>query len=608
MSDLAGFRTPPSGADDPIVPWRVPPRTVLMVGLASWVLCYAVSQATVSDAGLPAMFLPAGIGVGLLLRLPTSMWWIVLASMAGIDILGGTATGIAPAVVAMIWGASNVTQTLLIALTLRWTRVDMTRTRDPVVLAVAAALIVAVVSVTGSVSLAVVSNVDAEQFWADWWGSDVLSIVLVVPVVLLIGRASPPRGRSALAAVGWLLTTGIAVALEFSGRIDTLFPVWLWLILGAPLVVLYGVRYGLLAMSVFLLVLDFVAVTLTAMGQGPFQELALSATGTPLRSLQLVLIVLAVSVQSVSLLVYHSLRHGRTVAAQQALLDAVIEGSPVATAILDPRDGHRLMRANAAFRELLPAASAGVSLLDCVPDSERADVTRLFSATAAPSGTTGEFAVCDIHGEPVLLQLRVAAVAADTFDKYGTLRRGATAFQVVHAQDMTDVRRRENRLRHDAVTDPLTGLANRRQLLHHLEQALTEAAPGHIVAVAYIDLDGFKNVNDRSGHHAGDQVLREVAQCLSSNVRTGDLVARTGGDEFVVVSQDLPEAASASYLAERLLRRLLKNPSTSGLVAASMGVAVCDDPSTTPDDLLQRADAQMYRAKSSGGARVAGTF
>lgn len=119
-----------------------------------------------------------------------------------------------------------------------------------------------------------------------------------------------------------------------------------------------GVWFGLLAKSLFLFVLDFIAVSLTAMGLGPFQQLAFSVEGTPLRSLQLVVIVLAVTVQSVSLLVYAALRHGRTLAGQQALLDAVIEGSPVAKAVLDTHDGHRVLRTNAAFRELLPNASA----------------------------------------------------------------------------------------------------------------------------------------------------------------------------------------------------------------------------------------------------------
>lgn len=450
-----------------------------------------------------------------------------------------------------------------------------------------------------------VSDVEAEQFWADWWGSDVLSIVLVVPVILLLGRAAPPRGRLGWEALGWLVVTAVAVGLGFADKLDPVFPAWLWLILGAPLVVLYGVRFGLLAMSLFLFVLDFIAVSLTSMGLGPFQQLAFSVEGTPLRSLQLVLIVLAVTVQSVSLLVYAALRHGRTLAGQQALLDAVIEGSPVATAVLDTHDGHRVLRTNAAFRELLPDASAVADFSTLFPLSERDGLARLLSADSQRA--SGEFAVTDSHGEPGLVQSRVATVTADAFDKYGTLRPAAVAYRVVQAEDMTDVRRRELRLQHAADTDSLTGLANRRTLLKTLESEIGRAAPGRLLTVAFVDLDGFKEVNHRRGHHAGDQVLCDVARCLSDSVRPEDLVARVGGDEFVVVSSEVPDHATALALAERLLERIVHNPATSGLVAASIGLVVQEDPNVTADALLQRADALMYDAKSRGGGKVVAT-
>lgn len=339
------------------------------------------------------------------------------------------------------------------------------------------------------------------------------------------------------------------------------------------------------------------------MGLGPFQQLAFSDDVTPLRSLQLVLIVLAVTVHSVSLLVYGALRHGRILAGQQALLDAVIEGSPVATAVLDPNDGHRLLRTNAAFRTLLPSAATGGRLEECFPPNEWADLSHLLDSDGF-KGVTGEFAVADGHGEPALLRPRVADVTADAFDRYGTLRPSATAYQVVHAEDMTDVRRREAWLQQAADTDPLTGLANRRTLLQALQEEIRTCGPEHLLAVAYIDLDGFKEVNDRSGHHAGDQVLADIAHCLRDSVRPQDLVARAGGDEFVVLSSDLTEASTAHGLAERLLDRLLHNPATLWMVAASIGVVVQGDPHTTPEELLARADAMMYAAKSVGGAQV----
>lgn len=607
MSIPRDFRAPPTGADSPIVPWRMSPRTVFVVGMASWVAFYAVAQLSATDSGIPGLFLPAGIAVGLLLRLPGRLWWWVVVGMLSVDVIGGTVTGAAAFPVALIWGVSNVTQSALIAGALRWARVDMSRARDPWLILGVSGVIVACVSVAGSLMLSRVIEIRPEEFWADWWGADVLSIVLLVPVLLLLGRASAPRGRLAVEALGWFVAAVLLTGLSFSGRIDLVFPVWVWLILGAPLIVLYGVRFGALAMTVFLFVLDLIAVSFTTMGLGPFQQITLSDQGNALRTVQLVLILLAVSVQSASALIYRSLRHARSMANQQALLDAVIESSPVATALLAPDDGFGLIRTNRAFRELLPASGTESDLLECFPPSERdALIAMLEKVGPATPDAVDEFAAVDAHGEPILIRLRAAGVIGDDFDEYGRLRSGIALTRVLHGEDMTEVRRRESRLERDAGTDPLTGLANRRYLMRRLRGELSQASRDHLVAVAYLDLDGFKEVNDRAGHAAGDEVLRQVADCLQHAVRATDLLARTGGDEFVVVSPGLPDAAAAHAEACRILDTLLSNPQTSARISASVGVAVCDDPTDTPDELLRRADEQMYAAKSLGGARVAG--
>ncbi len=560
---------------------------------------YALSELTVSSAGIPAMFLPAAVGVGLLLRLPLRLWWWVVAVMLSVDIGAVTLLGVAAFPEAAIWGLSNAIQTVLLAALLRAARVDMTLPRHPLVLATLAAVVVGVVALAGSLTLEAVSAISAQQLWADWWGSDVLSVLLVVPVMLLLGRASLPRGRRAVEAGLWLVVAIVGLVVQFYGWFLPGFPVWLWLITGTPLLVLYSLRFGLLAMSGFLLVVDWIAVAVTAAGDGPFQQLTLG-DGTPLRTLQMVLIVLAISVQSVSLLIDRSVRHGRTLAGQQALLDAVLEGSPVPTALM-PADSAVLLRANHAFRELL----GGEDLLTCFAEHERPGLIRLLT-TPLPAGEvlSADFASTNRYGEPLLIRLRVSGVAADDFDRFGTLRTGVNVARIVHAEDMTEVRRRESMLRRDASTDPLTGLANRRHLRQVLEAALPQVAGDHLVSLAYIDLDGFKEVNDRYGHAAGDRVLRHVADCLRASISPQDVAARTGGDEFVVVSVGVPTPAVARARAEHLLKSLLNDPAVSSVVGASVGVAVTGDPRTTPDELLQRGDGLMYEAKACGGSCV----
>jgi serine/threonine-protein kinase RsbW len=163
-------------------------------------------------------------------------------------------------------------------------------------------------------------------------------------------------------------------------------------------------------------------------------------------------------------------------------------------------------------------------------------------------------------------------------------------------------------LRRLALHDPLTGLANRQLLHDQAERArLAAARSGRPFALIFFDLDGFKQINDRLGHQAGDTVLGEVAGRLQAAVRAADAIARFGGDEFVVVCEDAgPDAAAA--IAERI-RAAVAVPLTDVAlpVTASVGVAVIDGSragTVTTDHLLQRADEAMYASKNSGRDRV----
>lgn len=163
--------------------------------------------------------------------------------------------------------------------------------------------------------------------------------------------------------------------------------------------------------------------------------------------------------------------------------------------------------------------------------------------------------------------------------------------------------RLQSRLAHAATHDDVTGLPNRR---------LLEAGLGHIIgsstcAAIFIDLDGFKSVNDRLGHQAGDRMLRDAGARLLSGVRAGDLVARYGGDEFVLACE-VADATVAMEIAERLLDLLRGDPAhraASGPLRASIGVAVAPAGTTLlAEQLIRRADLAMYRAKSAGGDRI----
>ena len=170
--------------------------------------------------------------------------------------------------------------------------------------------------------------------------------------------------------------------------------------------------------------------------------------------------------------------------------------------------------------------------------------------------------------------------------------------------------RLQDQLRHQAMHDLLTGLANRALLQQRLEQALASAGRHHRpLALVFLDLDEFKPINDRLGHVAGDAVLVEVAARLQQVSRTADTVARFGGDEFVVVCEDT-DATKARPLAERIrdaVAEPLTGPAEGCTVSTSIGVAVHIPAGKTtpdPDAVLRTADAAMYAAKHAGTDRV----
>jgi diguanylate cyclase (GGDEF)-like protein len=159
-------------------------------------------------------------------------------------------------------------------------------------------------------------------------------------------------------------------------------------------------------------------------------------------------------------------------------------------------------------------------------------------------------------------------------------------------------------LAHRALHDPLTGVANRVLLTDRLTHSMSRLDRSRRpLMVAYVDLDRFKAVNDKLGHDMGDAVLIEVASRLTVSVRPGDTVARIGGDEFVIVCPDLPDANLADDLAQRLITTVsepMKVGTEMRVITASVGLVLVHRPLDT-DQVLRAADAAMYRAKRAGG-------
>ncbi|MEU7908422.1 diguanylate cyclase domain-containing protein [Actinoplanes sp. NPDC049118] len=174
---------------------------------------------------------------------------------------------------------------------------------------------------------------------------------------------------------------------------------------------------------------------------------------------------------------------------------------------------------------------------------------------------------------------------------------------VINARDISENRAFQERLHHEATHDALTGLPNRRRM----QDALGSSLQGDAVAVFFVDLDGFKPVNDAHGHEAGDELLRQVADRLSACVREGDVLARVGGDEFVVLMPGITAQSDADAMSTRV-RIAIERPflvfGNEVTIGASVGVHLAT-PSDDPDQALRAADHAMYAVKHLGGGRRA---
>jgi diguanylate cyclase (GGDEF)-like protein len=308
----------------------------------------------------------------------------------------------------------------------------------------------------------------------------------------------------------------------------------------------------------------------------------------------------------------HARKMFRAEIAEVSLLPQV-EGQEVLRTRVGPQDATDMMMP-------IGIALDDLRLVQCVSERRAFLITNGASADGAPDGRRFRNAIyAPLVGESRLVGTIVVAnrlsdlspFDADDLKLFQTLA-SHTAIALENGQleqSLSSLSRLQDELQHKAYHDALTGLANRAFFAQSVAQRLEAAdATGLVPVVLFLDLDDFKIVNDTLGHAAGDQLLSSVGDRIQATLRTGDLAARIGGDEFAVLLWDTPEMPVARRVAERLIEAFGSGAAEEGAAAnapVSIGIAAGHPGAGSADELLRNADVAMYSAKARGKNRIA---
>ena len=253
-----------------------------------------------------------------------------------------------------------------------------------------------------------------------------------------------------------------------------------------------------------------------------------------------------------------------------------------------------------AFTGRTAAEVTGTLIEDLVPDDERPRAQQFFERTLRTGGsvTPSEWTLRR-NGEPILVEVESTDQREDP----------DVAGMVLTVRDVTGRRRVEAQLRHQALHDQLTGLPNRTLFEDRVDQALQRAArQGTTISVLYLDLDGFKAINDSFGHAAGDELLRTVAARLDESLRGADAAARLGGDEFACLVDGLDDRSDALSIARRVAASVGRPVTLEGreiTVRPSIGIAHSTGAPIGAEQLIHNADLAMYESKAEGRGQLA---
>lgn len=577
------------------------------VGACLFLAFVALGVKLARDVGSSTLFWPANaVLVGALLWL-TPIWRCLLLVFAVFANILVNLLGADVPQVAVLFAAGNLVE-VLAALCLIGRiapavpgRPRLGEVSDLIPLSIAVVLAPIPSAALAAFGLAKLQAGDPATVAMAWWLSSTLGFLIMLPPFLAFdGQRGPVRHirNWPVLAGAWALNAAGLVALTALGR--TLYASFF-----IPGLLLIALRCG-----VFITALSVTAtcilVTAGVVEMGWLAGIQQAAAAQGLLTLQLLLALMTLPPLVVALVVDRERRARRAlVDSERRLANAygqlgdAVSSMPDAFALFDAED--RLVLCNDRYRRIYAprgqALAPGTELRTVLEQAARQGA---FSDDVACPGVWVEAEVerHRANGEPYELQL------ADGRYKQIKTQRTGDGGTVTVQRDISERRRLERRIEYLATHDSLTGLWNRSSFLAALDEARAAAlAGGSGFAVAMLDLDQFKWINDSHGHQFGDHLLQVLAERLVQHVRRDDVVARLGGDEFALLAKG-GDAASFAAAAERLLGVIERTITIDGVdldLHASLGFTIFPEDSEDPETLIGHADAALYAAKENGG-------
>ena len=551
---------------------------------------------------IAAVWVTNGVIAGWLLSRRTPLWAGYLLAGYVTELSVRLLTG-DDVLVGMALSAINVLEILIIAILVRRVVPDIANPGRWFGLgAIATTSTLFACAVAGLLASAVVSGSSGSGFltrFLTWYSAHVVGMVIVGTLTLVVHR----KGIRLTDAPGqrWdflrnmLLLGVVCVGVFAQSTYPLLFLVYPPLLFGV-----YRHRFAGVVLGISLL--GIIGIVATAMGHGP---LTLVGDGRGIeRTILLQLFLAAACVMSFPVALGMAER-ARMIARvrESEMRYRMLADYSQEFVVRMKANGHRIYVSPSAADVLgwEPAALLGPSAGLVHPDDRAIQQQTIAAVIAAGHPTTAIYRMRHKDGRYVWMEFMARPIPSEHEQGTDIIFSGRDITQRVAAEQALQASRGE--LEMQARVDSLTGLANRRQFDERLALALTRSRrQGLAVALMYMDIDHFKQVNDTFGHAAGDGVLRIFGERLVTCVRAGDLVARLGGDEFIVLVEDLSSSAAAEVIALKLLAVMGEPMPVEGqmlAVTTSIGIAYSSHPAVAAT-LTATADAALYAAKRSG--------